>query len=116
VPLKVPPPAGITIGDGHVPAPGAVVLVVEDVVDVVVEVVVEVVVVVLVVVEVVEGLVVVVLLVEVVVVEEADASRTARTKAALLLPPLLPNASTSPYRKLTYHAFHGSETLDVDDQ
>ena len=62
MPLKVPPPAGITIGDGHVPAPGAVVLVVEDVVDVVVEVVVEVVVVVLVVVEVVEGLVVVVVL------------------------------------------------------
>ena len=122
MPLKVPPPAGITIGDGHVPEPGLVVLVVEDVVEVVVEVVVVVVVVVevevveVVVVEVVEGLVVVVLLVEVVVVEEADASRTARTKAALLLPPLLPNASTLPYRKPTYHAFHGSETLDVDDQ
>jgi hypothetical protein len=75
----MPPPAGITIGDGHVPEPGAVVLVVEDVVDVVVEVVVEVVIVVLVVVIVVEGLVVVVLLVEVVVVGEEPASYTART-------------------------------------
>jgi len=59
---------------------------------------------------------VVVLLVELVVVLEVEAPRTARTEAAPLLPSLLPNASTRPYEKRTYHAFHGSETLDVDDQ
>jgi len=47
---------------------------------------------------------------------DQEPPRTARTKAALLLPPLRPNASTSPYRKPTYHAPDGSETLDVDDQ
>ena len=52
----------------------------------------------------------------VVVVLLVEAFRTARTEAASLLPPLLPNASTRPYRKPTYHAPDGSETLDVDDQ
>ncbi len=47
---------------------------------------------------------------------DQEPPRTARTKAALLLPPLLPNASTRPYEKVTYHAPDGSETLDVDDQ
>src|SRR5438874_2163218 len=52
----------------------------------------------------------------VVLLLEAEPFRTARTEAVPLLPPLLPNASTSPYRKPTYHAPDGSEMLDVDDQ
>ena len=47
---------------------------------------------------------------------DQEPPRTARTNAALLLPPLPPNASTRPYEKVTYHAPDGSETLDVDDQ
>jgi len=52
----------------------------------------------------------------VVLLLEAEAFRTARTEAVPLLPPLIPNASTAPYRKPTYHALGGSEMLDVDDQ
>src|SRR5439155_23705439 len=52
----------------------------------------------------------------VVLLLEAEAFRTARTEAGPLLPPLIPNASTEPYRKPTYPAPDGPEMLDVEDQ